>query len=66
METTISIDDLPEEHARLVCEFVAFLKAKSKLHPVPDKLDNANKPEFAEWPLEVRGRVTREEIYDHL
>ncbi|RZB36061.1 MAG: hypothetical protein SRB2_02566 [Desulfobacteraceae bacterium Eth-SRB2] len=52
---------LPEEYIKLVQEFADFLRQKT-LRPVKGKEQIG----FHVWPLGVKGKLTREEIYDHL
>ncbi len=58
----IDIRDLADEDARLIKQFVDFLRRKKE--PVSKK--KAEKIAFRSWPLKVRGKLTREEIYEHL
>ena len=60
MANIIDIHDLKPEEMKLVEEFVEFLKNKQK------KKNKEEKVKFANWPLEVKGKLTREEIYDYL
>ena len=60
MVNIIDIHDLKPEEARLVEELVEFLKNRQK------KKNKKEKIKFANWPLEVKGKLTRKEIYDYL
>lgn len=59
---TVEVGDLTEEEAKMIEEFVNFLKAKRKGGAPRGKEEIA----FRSWPLKVKGKLTREEIYDHL
>ncbi len=64
MRNTIDLHDLTEEETKLVKEFVEFLKKKAQAR---EKKDHKGKePIFATWPLGVKGKLTRREIYDYL
>jgi hypothetical protein len=59
MAHIIDVQGLPDEHVKLIEEFVRFLKLRAKnagMEPEGDII-------FAEWPLGVKGKLTREEIY---
>jgi hypothetical protein len=57
----IDVHDLPEEMAKAVAETVENLRAQVK------RRQNGKRPsEQITWPLGVKGRLSREEIYDHL
>ncbi len=60
MTNIIDIHDLKPEEARIVEELVEFLKNKRR------KKNKEEKIKFANWPLEVKGKLTRKEIYDYL
>ena len=64
MEKTIEIGDLPPEQARLVREFVEFLKMRYLPVPPSAEQTGRDQPDFAAWPLGVRGHLTRDEIYE--
>jgi hypothetical protein len=64
----IDLRGLPEEQVRLIQEIVEYLKKKAKSQhkmgkgcPMP-----RGKLMTRSWPLGVKGRLTREEIYEHL
>jgi hypothetical protein len=58
---TIDVHDLPEPMARAIADTVESLKAQMR------KRQNGTQPlEPTTWPLGVKGRLSREEIYDHL
>jgi hypothetical protein len=56
---SIDVRGLPEDQVRLLLEFAEFLKARAcrKRKPI-------EKTELARWPLGVKGKLTREEIYE--
>ena len=64
MRNTIDIRDLPEEETKLVQEFVEFLRKKTKARGKKDH--KSEETVFATWPLGVKGKLTRREIYDYL
>ncbi|MEM2661523.1 MAG: hypothetical protein QXS74_09420 [Nitrososphaeria archaeon] len=55
------IEDLTEEEIRIVKEFIDLLKARRL-----EKPGEGERIAFKSWPLKVKGRLTREEIYDYL
>ena len=61
---TIDLRDLPEEETKLVQEFVEFLREKAKARGKKDH--KSEETVFATWPLGVKGKLTRREIYDYL
>ena len=66
---SVDVHDLPEEEARLVAEFVKFLRRrKLRQHAAYGGTEEQPLTEttFAVWPLAVKGTLSREEIYDHL
>jgi hypothetical protein len=66
MAEVIDVRDLPEEEAELVREFVQFLRERAKRKNEARKRTTDEKIAFASWPLGVKGKLTREEIYDYL
>ena len=62
MTHMIDVQGLPDEHVKLIEEFVRFLKLHAKKTSTTPESDIS----FAEWPLGVKGKLTREEIYDYL
>ena len=52
-----------EEQVKLVEELVEFLRNKRKLTPPKESQEDVT---FRSWPLGVKGKITREEIYDYL
>ena len=62
MTDMIDVQGLPDEHVRLIEEFVRFLKLHAKKPGMAPEGDIT----FGEWPLGVKGKLTREEIYDYL
>lgn len=60
----IDVRDLPKEDIRFVENFVELLRKKDHLEY---KQEPKNKKiKFAEWNLAVKGKIGRDEIYDHL
>jgi len=64
MDKIVDIHDLAEEEVKLVREFVEFLRKKAKMQNKVGR-EKASKA-FNTWPLGVKGRLTRREIYDYL
>jgi len=64
MTDTIDVSDLPEEEIRFLQELVEFLRERLKRKKV--KTEEEGKLLFASWPLGVKGKLTRKEIYDYL
>lgn len=64
MAKVVDIHDLPEEEVKLVREFVEFLRKKARMQNKMG-MEKASKA-FGTWPLKVKGRLTRTEIYDYL
>jgi len=63
MQKVIAIGNLPDEEVRLLEDFVEFLTArKARKEKEKESEDIA----FASWPLEVKGKLRREEIYEYL
>lgn len=62
MTHMIDVYGLPDEHVKLIEAFVRFLKLHAEKGTSPPESDI----KFAEWPLGVKGTLTREEIYDYL
>ena len=60
MTDIIDVHDLKIEEMKLVEEFVEFLKNRQK------KKNKEEKIKFDNWPLKVKGKLTRKEIYDYL
>ena len=69
----IDVHDLSDEEAKLVAEFVEFMRQRKKQQvkmQQQEKIENIKHAppvvSFAAWPLGVKGPLSREEIYDHL
>ncbi|MBO3800259.1 MAG: hypothetical protein FGF52_04325 [Candidatus Brockarchaeota archaeon] len=56
----LEVECLTEE-IKIVKEFIDLLKARRVEKPRESK-----RIAFKSWPLKVKGRLTREEIYGHL
>jgi hypothetical protein len=66
MAEAIDVGDLPEEEAELVREFVQFLRERMERKKEAGKRATDEGITFGSWPLGVKGKLTREEIYDYL
>ncbi len=64
MKDIIEIRDLPEGEMKLLREFIEFLRERTKRKRVQP--EGEGEIVFATWPLGVKGKLTRREIYDHL
>jgi hypothetical protein len=65
MADTINVRDLPEEDVELLERWVERLRAKVKRQRQAQR-ERREEPIFTTWPLDVKGKLTREEIYDYL
>jgi hypothetical protein len=65
MEDRIDVHDLPEQEVKLIREFVEFLREKEK-GKKKKKERKKQRISFAAWPLGIKGKLTRREIYDYL
>ncbi len=59
---TIDVKGLEEEETKLIQKLVDFLRQKKSF----PKKEEKEKIEFATFPSGVKGKLTREEIYDYL
>lgn len=67
MADTINVRDLPEEDVQLLERWVERLRAKARRERQRStELGKGEEPDFAVWSLGVKGKLTREEIYDYL
>lgn len=67
MADTINVRDLPEKDVQLLERWVERLRAKAgRERQRSDEPEKQEEPAFAVWPLGVKGKLTREEIYDYL
>jgi len=57
----LEVGDLTEEEVRIVKEFIDSIRARRA-----EKLRGSEEIKLKSWPLKVKGRLTREEIYDYL
>jgi len=62
MVTNLDVHDLPEEEVKFVQKIIDLFRAREKMKE--EKIEE--KIEFATWPLGVKGKLTRQEIYDYL
>ena len=63
MADTIDVRDLPDEDVQMLERWVRHLRAKTKKKE-PKEVQSNKDAVFATWPLGVKGKLTREEIYD--
>ena len=71
---TIDVHGLSDEEARLVAEFVEFMRQRKKQqthmqHQETTGEDMGQGPQavsFVTWPLGVKGTLSRGEIYEYL
>ena len=63
-KTFIDIKELPETKSEVLFEFVKFLKKRT----AEKKSRKILKPKikFQDWPLKIRSKLIREEIYGYL
>jgi G:T-mismatch repair DNA endonuclease (very short patch repair protein) len=67
MADTINVRDLPEEDVQFLERWVERLRAKARRERQrAEELEKMEEPVFAVWPLGVKGKLTREDIYDYL
>ena len=64
MVDTIDVHDLPEEEVKFIQELVELLREKVRMKKA--KVEGKEEIFFATWPLGVKGKLTRKEIYDYL
>ena len=64
MSEIIDIHDLPGEEAKLVREFIEFLRERTKRKKAQAEVKE--EIVFATWRLGVKGKLTRREVYDYL
>lgn len=62
MVDTIDVHDLHIEEIRFIQTFADFLRKASQKKIVKEKEETT----FAVWPLNIKGKLTRKEIYDYL
>ena len=62
----IDVHDLPEKYIKVIHELVELLREKVKMEKGESGKKEEEKIDFASWPLGVKGKLTRREIYDHL
>ena len=65
MADTINVRDLPKEDVQLLERWVERLRAKVRRQRAAER-ESREEPDFATWPLGVKGKLTRDEIYDYL
>jgi hypothetical protein len=62
MITNLDVHDLPEDEVKVVQKVIDLFRIRGKMKK--EKIEE--KIEFAVWPLGVKGKLTRQEIYDYL
>jgi hypothetical protein len=62
---SIDVHDLPEDQAQLLAAFVEFLRQQKQAAGAAPEARTPMPQPFATWHLGVKGRLTREEIYEH-
>jgi len=62
MAKRVDLQGLPEKEVDYVLRLVDFLRKKAKATQTKEQKDVA----FAHWPLGVKGKLRRKEIYDYL
>ena len=65
MPDTIDVSGLNEQDISLLEALVKRLQ-KKQTHKKAEKIKEKEDINFASWPLGVKGRLTRKEIYDYL
>lgn len=64
MAENIDVHDLPEDEIKFIRRLVEFLREKAKMRKAMTK--EKEQIIFGTWPLGVKGKLTRREIYDYL
>ena len=64
MTDKIDVRDLPKDQVKFIEEFVNFLRGRMKRGDT--KAEVKEEVTFNSWPLGVKGKLTRREIYDYL
>ena len=57
----LDVSGLKPEEVKLLKEFLELLKARAIKQQAPEK-----EVEYRSWPLGVKGKITRKDIYDYL
>ncbi|HSB04828.1 MAG TPA: hypothetical protein VLK23_06490 [Thermodesulfobacteriota bacterium] len=66
MEDRTDVHHLPDEEIKLVREFVEFLREKERMKRQQKKKGRKERIGFATWPLGIKSKLSRKEIYDYL
>lgn len=66
MDEAIDTVGLSEEQVQLIKEFVEFLRSRAQEMDRPEEESMDENIIFATHPSDVKGKLTREEIYDYL
>jgi len=64
MAEIIDVHDLPDEEVKFVQRLVELLREKARIEK--GKAEERKEVVFATWPLGVKGKLNRREIYDYL
>lgn len=65
MADTLNVRGLPEQDVLLIERWVERLRTKAgRDRQRPDQAGEKDEPTLAVWPLGVKGKLTREDIYD--
>jgi len=64
MADTIDVHDLPKEETEFIQRIVEFFRRQEQMKGI--KAEKQEKISFASWPLGIKGKLTRKEIYDYL
>lgn len=60
----IDVHDLTEEDAKFIQGILELLRQRKRVKG--EVLEKPEEINFSSWPLGVKGRLSREEIYDYL
>ena len=63
MAESIDVHDLPAEEVKFIKRLVELLREKAKIRKTKRGEEEII---FGAWPLGVKGKLTRREIYDYL
>ncbi|MGA1874778.1 MAG: hypothetical protein ACMUIA_04155 [bacterium] len=62
MINSLDVHDLPEEEVKFIQKIIDLFRVREKMKAEKSE----EKIDFASWPLGVKGKLTRQEIYDYL
>ncbi len=63
MDATLDISGLNEHSVKLLQEFTDFLREKAKKK---ECIQETERIEFDAWASDVKGKISREDIYDNV